>query len=97
MRNGQTAPTRTWTSNCAPPAGDTIAAIPDERRWTQADFAARTGYTVQRVSDLITGCASIATETAACLDRVLGGTVECRLTREAHYRPALGSGASGII
>jgi len=97
MRDGQTTPTRTWTPNWASLPGDTIAAIPDERRWTQADFAARTGYTVQRVSDLITGCASITTETAACLDRVLGGTVEFRLTREAHYRAALESGESGII
>jgi hypothetical protein len=31
------------------------------------------------------------------LDRILGGTVEFRLTREAQYRAALESGESGII
>lgn len=31
------------------------------------------------------------------LDRVLGGTVEFRLTREAHFRAVLESGESGII
>lgn len=90
MSDGQTAPTRTWTPNWASPPGDTIADLLDERRWTQADFAARTGFTVQHLNDLITGHAPITAETAAGLDRVLGGTVEFWLTREEQYRAALG-------
>jgi HTH-type transcriptional regulator / antitoxin HigA len=89
MRDGQTTATRTWTPNWVSPPGDTVADLLDERGWTQADFAERTGFTVQHLNDLIAGRAPITAETAAGLDRVLGGTVEFWLTREARYRAAL--------
>ncbi|WP_207280939.1 helix-turn-helix domain-containing protein [Thiocystis violacea] len=61
----------------------------DDRQWTLAELAERTGFTVQQVNELITGRTPITVETAAGLDRVLGGTVEFWLAREARYRAAL--------
>ncbi|WP_295408642.1 helix-turn-helix domain-containing protein [uncultured Thiocystis sp.] len=92
-----TEPAQTFTPNWVSPPGETIADLLDDRQWTLAELAARTGFTVQHVNELITGRAPITAETAAGLDRVLGGTVEFWLAREARYRAALESGESGVI
>ncbi len=92
-----TEPTQTFTPNWVSPPGETIADLLDDRQWTLAELAERTGFTVQHVNELITGCAPITAETAADLDRVLGGTVEFWLTREVRYRAALEFGESGVI
>src|SRR6266478_5909529 len=71
------------------PPGDTIADILEERGWTQAEFAERTGFTTKHISLLINGKASITEATALKLERVLGSTAHFWLTREAQYREAL--------
>ena len=92
-----TEPAQTFTPNWVSAPGETIADLLDDRQWTLAELAERTGFTVQQVNELITGRAPITAETAADLDRVLGGTVEFWLTREVRYRAALESGESGVI
>ncbi len=71
------------------PPGETIDDLLDERHWTQAELAERAGFTRKHVNDLIKGRATITAETAGRLDRVLGGTSQFWLTREAQYRAAL--------
>ncbi|MBK1725061.1 helix-turn-helix domain-containing protein [Thiocystis violacea] len=84
-----TEQTQTFTPNWVSPPGDTIDDLLEERQWTQAELAERTGFTRKHVNDLIKGRIPISAETAARLDRVLGGSVEFWLTREAQYRAAL--------
>ena len=72
-----------------PPPGDTILDILEEKNWTQADFAGRTGYTTKHVSQLVRGKAAITEDTALRLERVLGGSAEFWLSREARYREAI--------
>ena len=68
------------------PPGDTILDLLEERGWSQAEFAQRTGYTSKHVSLLINGKASIAVDAAFRLEKVLGGTANFWLLREAGYR-----------
>lgn len=74
-----------WVS----PPGDTISDALAEQDLTQAEFAARTGFTRKHVNDLVRGRATITAETAIKLAAVLGGTSEFWLAREAQYRSAL--------
>lgn len=71
------------------PPGDTIADVLEERGWSQAEFAQRTGYTTKHVNQLIRGKAPISEDTALRLERVLGSTARFWLKREAEYREAL--------
>ncbi len=71
------------------PPGDTILEILEEKNWTQAKFAYRTGYTTKRVSQLVQGKAVITEDTAFRLERTLGGSAEFWLSREAKYREAI--------
>jgi len=71
-----------WVS----PPGETILDILEERGWTQAELAERTGFTRKHVNQLIKGKASITEETALRLERVLGSTAGFWLKREAQYR-----------
>ena len=66
-----------WVS----PPGDTILDLLEERGWSQAEFAQRTGYTSKHVSLLINGKASIAEDAAFRLEKVLGGTANFWLMR----------------
>ena len=72
-----------------PPPGDTILDILEEKSWTQSEFADRTGYTTKHVSRLVQGKAVITEDTALRLERVLGGSAEFWLSREAKYREAI--------
>ena len=74
----------TWMS--AP--GDTIAELLDEREWSQADLALRTGFTKKHVNELVRGRASITANAAERLSAVLGSTAEFWITREAKYQAA---------
>lgn len=74
-----------WVS----PPGDTILDFLEERGWTQAELAKRTGYSAKHVSLLINGKAPITEETAVKLERVIGSTTHFWLTREIQYREVL--------
>ena len=71
-----------WVS----PPGETILDIAEERGWTQKDLAKRLGFTDKHVSLLINGKVPLSIEAAQCLERVVGGTTEFWLTREANYQ-----------
>lgn len=71
------------------PPGDTILEVLEERGWTQADLAERTGYSRKHINLLIKGGAGITEEAALKLERVLGSTAGFWLNREAQYREAL--------
>ena len=72
-----------------PPPGDTILDILGEKNWTQSEFADRVGYTPKHVSRLVCGKAAITEDAALRLERVLGGSAEFWLSREAKYREAM--------
>lgn len=72
-----------------PPPGDTILDILEEKNWTQSEFADRASYTTKHVSQLVRGKAAITEDTALRLERVLGGSAEFWLSREAKYREAI--------
>ena len=72
-----------------PPPGDTILDILEEKNWTQSEFADRAGYTTKHVSQLLRGKAAITEDTALRLERVLGGSAEFWLSREAKYREVI--------
>ena len=69
--------------------GETIADLLEERGWSQADLAARTGFTSKHVNLLLKGRAPITEETAFRLERVLGSTARFWLNLEAQYREHL--------
>ncbi len=71
------------------PPGETVLDILEERGWSQADLAERTGYTRKHINLLIKGSASITEEAALKLERVLGSTAGFWLNREAQYRELL--------
>ena len=71
-----------WVS----PPGESILDIAEERGWTQAELTKRLGYTEKHVSQLINGKASLSVDAALRLERVVGGTVDFWLAREANYQ-----------
>lgn len=71
-----------------PPPGDTILDILEEKNLSLEEFARHTGYTIKHVNRLIRGEVAITENTAFLLDRVLGGSAEFWLSREANYRKA---------
>ena len=81
--------TSRFEPNWVSPPGDTILDLLEERGWSQAEFAQRTGYTSKHVSLLINGKASIAEDAAFRLEKVLGGTANFWLLREAGYRESI--------
>jgi HTH-type transcriptional regulator/antitoxin HigA len=66
--------------------GDTIADLLEERGWTQAELAMRTGFTTKHVNQLLKGDAPITQETAAKLEKVLGSTVRFWMGLDTQYR-----------
>lgn len=80
---------RPFTPDWVSPPGDTITDLLDERGWTQAEFAERTGFTRKHVNDLVKGRATISADTASRLSAALGAPVEFWLTREAQYQAAV--------
>lgn len=71
-----------WVS----PPGESILDMAEERGWTQAELAQRLGYTEKHTSQLINGKVPLSLDAAQRLERVVGGTVEFWLTREANYQ-----------
>lgn len=69
--------------------GETIAELLDERGWSQADFAVRTGFTTKHVHLLLQGKAGISEDTALRLERVLGSSARFWLNLETQYREQL--------
>lgn len=70
----------------ASPPGESILDIAEERGWTQAELARRLGYTEKHVSQLVNGKVPVTIEAAMRLERVVGGTVDFWLRREANYQ-----------
>ena len=68
------------------PPGDTIVDVLEERGWTQAELAERTGYTRKHVNDLVKARVAITPDTALRLEATLGSTAHFWLRREALYR-----------
>jgi HTH-type transcriptional regulator / antitoxin HigA len=69
--------------------GDTIADLLEERGWTQAELAKRTGFTAKHINQLLKGDAPITQETAAKLEKVLGSTVRFWVGLDTQYREQL--------
>lgn len=74
-----------WVS----PPGETVEDLLEERSWSQAELAERTGLTRKHINDLVKGRVPITGDTASRLDKVLGGSAQFWLTREAQYRAVL--------
>jgi HTH-type transcriptional regulator/antitoxin HigA len=81
--------TPTFTPDWISPPGDTITDLLEERNWSPAELARRTGYTIQHINSLISGKATLTSDTAFCLEQVLGGKASFWLKREALYREQL--------
>ncbi len=75
-----------WVS----PPGETIADLLEERGWNQTSFAERMEYTEKHISLLINGKAPLTEETAFKLEKVTSVAAGFWLTREAHFREAIG-------
>lgn len=69
--------------------GESVNDLLEERGWSQADLATRTGFTTKHVNLLLKGKAPITEETALKLERVLGSTARFWLNLEAQYREHL--------
>lgn len=74
-----------WVS----PPGDTILDLLEEKGWTQAELAIRTGFTRKHVNEIVSGKATLSPETALKLESTIGGSAQFWLTREAQYRERL--------
>ena len=75
-----------FTPDWVSPPGDTILDMIDERGWTQADLAARLGFSPKHVNQVIKGKAPLTEEAALRLAQVLGTSAGFWLMREARYR-----------
>lgn len=73
--------------------GDTIADVLEERGWTQADLANRTGFTKKHIFQLLRGEAPITQETGAKLEKVLGSTARFWIGLDTQYRQQLANRA----
>ena len=71
-----------WVS----PPGDTILDLAEEKAWTQGELAKRLGYTDKHLSLLVNGKVSLTIDAAARLERVLGGSIEFWMNREANFQ-----------
>ncbi|MGO8695276.1 MAG: ImmA/IrrE family metallo-endopeptidase [Rectinemataceae bacterium] len=71
------------------PPGDSILDALEEKGWTQAELAERTGYSSKHINQLVQGKAPINEETALKLERALGASAGFWLNREAQFRELL--------
>ena len=65
--------------------GETMADLLEERGWSQADFATRTGFTKKHVHLLLQSKAAISEDTALRLERVLGSSARFWMSLETQY------------
>ena len=72
---------------CTP--GDTITDLLEERGWTHADFATRTGFTKKHVHLLLQGKTPVSKDAALRLERVLGSSARFWMNLETQYREQL--------
>lgn len=79
---------RTFRPDWASAPGDTIEDLLEERCWSQAEFADRTGFTRKHINDLIKGRTPITPDAAQRLANVLGSSIDFWLVREAQYQAA---------
>lgn len=70
----------------ASPPGDTILDILEERDWTQAELARRSGYSTKHINNIVKGKVPLTEDVAVKLEIVLGTSARFWLTREAEYR-----------
>jgi len=71
------------------PPGETIQDLLEQRSWTQAELATRTGFTTKHISELIKGHSGLSEDAALKLERVLGGSARFWLNLESQYREQL--------
>ena len=71
-----------WVS----PPGDSIIDAIEDRNWTQAELASRLGFSEKFVSQLLNGKVALTQDTAEKLEKVIGGTSDFWMDREAHYQ-----------
>ena len=74
-----------WVS----PPGDTILDRLEELGWAQSELAQRTEYSKKHINRIVHGIAHISEGTAFRFERVLGGSANFWLSREAQYREAV--------
>jgi len=74
-----------WVS----PPGDAIEDALEERGWTEADFAEKSGLRPEQIRQLIEAKTAITEPIADALARVLGYTTRFWLDLEARYRSEL--------
>ena len=75
-----------FTPDWVSPPGDTIVDLIEERGWTQANLAARLGFSHKHVNQLIKGKVPLTEEAALRLGQVLGAGAGFWLARESRYR-----------
>ncbi len=68
------------------PPGETLLEVLDDRGWTQAMLAERTGVTTKHINEIIKGKAPISHEFALTLEKVLGIRAAFWNNYEAAYR-----------
>ena len=78
----------TFAPDWISPPGDTIEDLLEERGWTKAKFAERTGFTPKHINELVKGRVPISADAAERLSRVLGSTSDFWLVRDAQYQAA---------
>jgi HTH-type transcriptional regulator/antitoxin HigA len=71
-----------WVSH----PGETIADLLEEKGWSQAELAERTGFTRKHINELVTGKTSLTPDAALKLESTLGGSARFWLSREAQFR-----------
>ena len=71
-----------WVS----PPGESILDMAEDRGWSQTELAQQLGYTEKHMSQLINGKVPLSVDAAHRLERVLGGSSEFWLSREANYQ-----------
>ena len=74
-----------WVS----PPGETIEDLLEERGWSQAELALRTGFSRKHVNELVQGRVQITSDCALKLESVLGAPAKFWIQRESQYREAL--------
>ncbi len=68
------------------PPGETLQELLDEKSLTQAALAERLGRSLKHINEVVKGKASITSDLAIDLERVLGTPSRFWLNREAAYR-----------
>lgn len=73
----------------ASPPGETIREALTDRELTQDSFASMLGWNVERTSQLLDGDEAISLDLARRLVRIVGGSVQFWMSRDAQYRDDL--------